>query len=73
MPLNRLQIAHEKSDFVILTNTSPRGEDPSAIINDIVAGEEAAAAGGGGFWGCARCGASDLCSAVGVVLGWRWR
>lgn len=32
------EVAHSKSDYVIVTNASPRGEVPSAIVEDIVAG-----------------------------------
>ncbi|WIA32264.1 hypothetical protein OEZ86_003110 [Tetradesmus obliquus] len=32
------EVAHQRSDFVILTNSSPRLEDPADIIQDIVAG-----------------------------------
>jgi len=32
------EIAHYKSDIVILTNDNPRGESPEKIINDIVIG-----------------------------------
>jgi UDP-N-acetylmuramoyl-L-alanyl-D-glutamate--2,6-diaminopimelate ligase len=32
------KIASENADSIILTNDNPRGEDPQAIINDILAG-----------------------------------
>jgi UDP-N-acetylmuramyl tripeptide synthase len=32
------EVAHTNSDFVIVTNASPRMEDPAAIVEDIVSG-----------------------------------
>ncbi len=31
-------VAHERSDVVIITNDSPRTEDPGGIVRDVVAG-----------------------------------